>query len=342
MDIACPYCGAKAWSQERTGGSAAKPRFSMCCKDGVVRLAYADPPPEVLKELLKDTSSDAGKEFHKNARFYNNALSMATTGVKWEDHHPGSLYIRGKTYHCIARNMKPARGRKRRNAEVLALDPERAVMEMCNIEPKAIGHRVILPSSHAGSPRNMHHRYQDAMAVVRRLRRPSLFITFTRNGRRSRASCFRAMTRRTAPTCARACSTSSCARSCVTWCSARCWGASSAARTSSTLPHGNYSITGEVSEHGKRAVHAMVTRHSHVLSYRIRLAAVGKRLPTLLSLPPRHRDALGFGRYERTLTLPTLPAHAAQRPAARRASGRTRRTRRRKAARAAAAACADV
>jgi hypothetical protein len=44
-----------------------------------------------------------------------------------------------------------------------------------------IGHRVVLPSSFSGSPRQMRELYQDAMAVVRYYGKPDLFITMTCN-----------------------------------------------------------------------------------------------------------------------------------------------------------------
>ena len=40
------------------------------------------------------------------------------------------------------------------------------------------GFYIVLPSSHPGSPRHNHQLYQDAMAVVRKLGKPDLFITF--------------------------------------------------------------------------------------------------------------------------------------------------------------------
>ena len=46
-----------------------------------------------------------------------------------------------------------------------------------------IGKRVILPSSHPGSPRNMHQNYLDAMTVVQVYGKPDLFITMTCNPR---------------------------------------------------------------------------------------------------------------------------------------------------------------
>ena len=48
-------------------------------------------------------------------------------------------------------------------------------------DANAIGKRIILPSSHTGSPRYMIQNYQDAMAICRQYRNPNLFITFMCN-----------------------------------------------------------------------------------------------------------------------------------------------------------------
>ncbi|KAH7482044.1 ATP-dependent DNA helicase PIF1 [Phytophthora ramorum] len=42
-----------------------------------------------------------------------------------------------------------------------------------------VGRRVILPSSHMGSPRAMYQSYQDAMAIVREFGKPDVFMTTT-------------------------------------------------------------------------------------------------------------------------------------------------------------------
>nr|XP_042898735.1 uncharacterized protein LOC122269477 [Parasteatoda tepidariorum] len=46
-----------------------------------------------------------------------------------------------------------------------------------------VGRQVILPSSFIGSPRNMHQNYLDAMSIVQRFGKPSLFLTMTCNPR---------------------------------------------------------------------------------------------------------------------------------------------------------------
>ena len=50
-----------------------------------------------------------------------------------------------------------------------------------DVDTAAIGRRVVLPSSHTGSDRYMQQLFQDSMAIVRSLGRPSLFIMFTAN-----------------------------------------------------------------------------------------------------------------------------------------------------------------
>ncbi|XP_025405609.1 uncharacterized protein LOC112679890 [Sipha flava] len=58
-----------------------------------------------------------------------------------------------------------------------------AVQDVPQDQQHAVGRRVILPSSFAGSPRSMQLNYQDAMAIVRKFGKPDLFITFTCNPR---------------------------------------------------------------------------------------------------------------------------------------------------------------
>lgn len=44
-----------------------------------------------------------------------------------------------------------------------------------------IGQRIILPSSHSGSPRHMYQLFQDSMAICRFCRKPDIFLTMTAN-----------------------------------------------------------------------------------------------------------------------------------------------------------------
>jgi hypothetical protein len=44
-----------------------------------------------------------------------------------------------------------------------------------------VGERIILPSTHIGSPRNMQQLFQDSMAICRFFRKPDIFLTMTAN-----------------------------------------------------------------------------------------------------------------------------------------------------------------
>ena len=50
-----------------------------------------------------------------------------------------------------------------------------------DVGPDDRGDRIILPSSHLGSPRHMFQLFQDSMAICRHYRKPDLFITMTAN-----------------------------------------------------------------------------------------------------------------------------------------------------------------
>jgi hypothetical protein len=52
-----------------------------------------------------------------------------------------------------------------------------------DLDFSSVGKRCILPSSFVGGPRFMARLYQDSMAIVRQLGKPTLFITFTANPR---------------------------------------------------------------------------------------------------------------------------------------------------------------
>jgi hypothetical protein len=68
------------------------------------------------------------------------------------------------------------------NQEVLRTDFLQGMMDaMGNELARNLGNQVILPASFTGGPRDMNSRYQDAMAIVRSLGTPDLFITFTCN-----------------------------------------------------------------------------------------------------------------------------------------------------------------
>ncbi len=73
---------------------------------------------------------------------------------------------------------------RRQNQEQQQQQQQRPVNQEENIDNQVVeqvGRRVILPSTHHGSMRNMRQRYNDAMAIVAQEGQPDLFITFSCN-----------------------------------------------------------------------------------------------------------------------------------------------------------------
>ena len=89
MDIVCPDCSALKWKGETS---------STCCSGGKVRLDKYPEPPEYLKKLLKDNTTEA-KLFRENIRPFNNALALSSLQVKtrkFTDGYNPSVVFEGK------------------------------------------------------------------------------------------------------------------------------------------------------------------------------------------------------------------------------------------------------
>lgn len=67
------------------------------------------------------------------------------------------------------------------NQDAIKADLYQGLKDTFDANEKAIGRKVILPSTFAGSPRQMSQLYHDAIALVREYGYPSLFITMTAN-----------------------------------------------------------------------------------------------------------------------------------------------------------------
>ena len=67
----------------------------------------------------------------------------------------------------------------------IKMDSRKNVIDAIHKEDdlKDIGKNVVLPATYIGSPRWYQKRFQDAMAIVRELGKPDLFITFTAHGK---------------------------------------------------------------------------------------------------------------------------------------------------------------
>jgi hypothetical protein len=78
----CTHCSALLWLQERSEGGLSNPKFQLCCGLSRYTLAPLFDTPPFIKQLLQ-TNTEESKEFMKNIRAYNNALSFVSLGVKF-------------------------------------------------------------------------------------------------------------------------------------------------------------------------------------------------------------------------------------------------------------------
>ncbi|KAL3646534.1 hypothetical protein CASFOL_011714 [Castilleja foliolosa] len=98
----CEYCNALFWFAERivTGPLHARPRYTCCCKGGVVRLPFSLYPPDAIKCLFEDV------HFMENIRAYNNMFSMTSFGARIDDsindgRGPYVFKVSGQVSHWI-------------------------------------------------------------------------------------------------------------------------------------------------------------------------------------------------------------------------------------------------
>jgi hypothetical protein len=73
----------------------------------------------------------------------------------------------------------------RHHQKELRADSYQSLHTAINANPETdaanTGQRVVLPSTHLGSPRHMYQLFQDSMAICRHCKKPDLFLTMTTN-----------------------------------------------------------------------------------------------------------------------------------------------------------------
>lgn len=103
--VQCSKCFAMVWPEERTGGTAAEPLYSICCQQGKTVLPYYPAPPEPLNSLLTSDDLDARK-FRNSIRTYNSCFQFASTRAKIDDvpavaSGVHQLRLHGGMYHSM-------------------------------------------------------------------------------------------------------------------------------------------------------------------------------------------------------------------------------------------------
>ncbi|KAL3620579.1 hypothetical protein CASFOL_035491 [Castilleja foliolosa] len=107
-EFVCEHCSAFFWFDERImrGPLHARPRYTHCCKGGVVRLPFPLYPPPAIKKLFEDSN------FMENIRAYNNMFSMTSFGARVDDavndgRGPYVFKVSGQVSHWIGSICPP-------------------------------------------------------------------------------------------------------------------------------------------------------------------------------------------------------------------------------------------
>ncbi|KAK3211141.1 hypothetical protein Dsin_015847 [Dipteronia sinensis] len=130
----CQQCGAIVWYEERKDKSKAtsNPKYSLCCKDGKIRLPILKDAPPFLKSILSYDGGSRSTKFKENIRGYNSIFSFTSTGAKVDNSinvggGPYVYRISGQNHHLIG-SLLPVTGEKPKFAQLYIYDTENEVM----------------------------------------------------------------------------------------------------------------------------------------------------------------------------------------------------------------------
>jgi len=125
LPLACPHCNARVWIQERIKSSSkAKPRWSLCCSDGQVKIPELRPEPHILRLLTSNA------RFRQDIRKYNSVLSFTSIGVNLDQrlaNQTQGVYtfrIQGAVVHKIG-SLLPV-GNQHKFSQIYILDSDTA------------------------------------------------------------------------------------------------------------------------------------------------------------------------------------------------------------------------
>ncbi|XP_054722399.1 uncharacterized protein LOC129232184 [Uloborus diversus] len=134
MSFQCKYCSAFKWKQEAP---------ELCCLNGKVDIPYGSEPPEFLRTLYSEESTDA-KHFVRNFRRYNACFSMTSFGAEKEVKEAGfmpTLKVQGQVYHRVG-SLEPSENERPKFLQVYFISDTEQLTQRCkyieNIKPKLV------------------------------------------------------------------------------------------------------------------------------------------------------------------------------------------------------------
>lgn len=129
----CSYCEAMFWFDKRKQKHyrASNPRFTLCCKEGTIRLPLLRDSPALLEELMDYEGGPRSENFRANIRQANCLYNFTSFGANIDrsvTDRPGLYCFRifGETYHTMG-SLVPHDGERPKFAQLYVVDTAREV-----------------------------------------------------------------------------------------------------------------------------------------------------------------------------------------------------------------------
>ncbi|XP_038685799.1 uncharacterized protein LOC119985580 [Tripterygium wilfordii] len=128
----CQFCGAIFWFSERLKSSSNyHPVYSLCCRQGRIKLPPFSEPPHPLKQLMDYGRDRCSKLFRDNLRMYNSMFAFTSTGGKIDKEinrgqGPYVFKINGQNHPLIG-SLLPLDGQRPQFAQLYVYDTENEV-----------------------------------------------------------------------------------------------------------------------------------------------------------------------------------------------------------------------
>lgn len=142
MNHVCSSCGSFMWIAERVSTSSMRhAKYQICCANGKVFVKPLSPIPDVIAELLRNNNSES-KEFKKNIRSYNSALSFTSMNADLDQNYTNSrggayaFRIHGSVHHLMSSNLVPENDNMQRTpkfAQIYIFDSENELRNRMNV-----------------------------------------------------------------------------------------------------------------------------------------------------------------------------------------------------------------
>ncbi|OMP07327.1 DNA helicase PIF1, ATP-dependent [Corchorus olitorius] len=112
-------------------GSGGAPVFSLCCKQGMIRLPQPMPTPPLLSELLDYTRGGIQQHFRENIRVYNSLFQLTSLGGRIDDSindgsGPFIFRLNRQTYHRIG-SLLPVPGTRPKFSQLYIYDTDNEI-----------------------------------------------------------------------------------------------------------------------------------------------------------------------------------------------------------------------